>query len=131
MAKIKRAVAARKRKSNYFKAAKGYCGGRRRLWRTVRNAVDRAHSYAYRDRRIKKRDFRRLWIVRINAACRQLGLSYSQFICAARQSDMGLNRKVLANIAVQQPQVFENICSSLKAKVTENLVKSPVSSPKE
>ncbi len=114
MARVKRAVSTRKRKQDYFKAAKGFSGGRRRLWRTVRNAVDRAHSYAYRDRRVRKREFRRLWIVRINAACRQLGLSYSQFMHQSQQAGMRINRKMLANLAVQQPQAFQELCNTIK-----------------
>lgn len=117
MARIKRAVHARKRKKAYFKAAKGYSGGRRRLWRTVRNAVDRARQYAYRDRKVRKRDFRRLWIVRINAAVRAHGLSYSQFIHGAKEAGIELNRKTLANLAIEEPEVFEKICEAVKAKL--------------
>lgn len=117
MARVKRAVMARKRKNDYFKAAKGYTGGRRRLWRTVRNAVDRAQQYAYRDRKVRKRDFRRLWIVRLNAACRAHDLSYSQFIRGARLAGIELDRKVLSNLAIEQPEAFEKICSEVKAKL--------------
>ena len=109
MARVKRAVPARKRKNAYFKAAKGYTGGRRRLWRTVRNAVERARQYAYRDRRVRKRDFRRLWITRINAAVRMHDLSYSQFIRGAKLSGIGLNRKALANLAIEEPEAFKLI----------------------
>ena len=106
MARIKRAVAARKLKRDYFKAAKGYTGGRRRLWRTVRNAVERARQYSYRDRKVRKRDFRRLWIVRINAAVREHGLNYSQFIRGTKLAGIELDRKVLANLAIEQPEAF-------------------------
>ena len=117
MARVKRAVMARKRKKDYFKAAKGYTGGRRRLWRTVRNAVDRGRQYAYRDRKVRKRDFRRLWIVRLNAACRAHDLSYSQFIRGARLAGIELDRKVLSNLAIEQPEAFEKICGEVKAKL--------------
>lgn len=117
MAKISRAVHARKRKKGYFKAAKGFSGGRRRLWRTVRNAVDRARQYAYRDRRVRKRDFRRLWITRINAAVRLHDLSYSQFIRGTKLSGIALNRKALANLAIEAPDTFKEICDTVKAKL--------------
>ncbi|NIP71788.1 MAG: 50S ribosomal protein L20, partial [Gammaproteobacteria bacterium] len=103
--------------SDYFKAAKGYTGGRRRLWRTVRNAVDRARQYAYRDRKVRKRDFRRLWIVRLNAACRQHELSYSQFIRGAKLAGIDLDRKALSNLAIEEPETFAQICSQVKAKL--------------
>jgi len=117
MARVKRAVAARKHKKDYFKAAKGFTGGRRRLWRTVRNAVDRAQQYAYRDRRVRKRDFRKLWITRINAAVREHELSYSQFIRGLKLAGIELDRKVLANLAVEQPAAFEKICAEVKTKL--------------
>ncbi len=117
MARIKRAVASRKLKKDYFKAAKGYSGGRRRLWRTVRNAVDRARQYAYRDRKVRKRDFRRLWIVRINAAVRLHDMSYSQFIRGAKDAGIELDRKVLAYLAIEEPEAFAQICADVKAKL--------------
>ncbi len=117
MARVKRAVHARKHKKNYFKAAKGYSGGRGRLWRTVRNAVDRARQYAYRDRKVRKRDFRRLWIVRINAAARLHDLSYSQFIRGAKVAGIELDRKVLAHLALEEPEAFAKICADVKAKL--------------
>ncbi len=117
MARIKRAVASRKLKKDYFKAAKGYTGGRRRLWRTVRNAVDRARQYAYRDRKVRKRDFRRLWIVRINAAVRLHDLKYSQFVKGAKLAGIELDRKALANLAIEQPDAFGKICDEVKAKL--------------
>ena len=117
MARVKRAIHARKRKKDYFKAAKGYSGGRRRLWRTVRNAVDRARQYAYRDRKVRKRDFRRLWIVRLNAAVREHGMNYSQFIHGAKEAGIGLDRKALSNLAIEEPEVFGKICEEVKAKL--------------
>ena len=117
MARVKRAVHARKRKNAFFKAAKGFTGGRKRLWRTVRNAVERAQQYAYRDRRNKKRDFRALWIQRINAAVRMHELSYSQFIRGAKLAGIGLDRKALANLAIEAPEAFKEICEQAKAKL--------------
>lgn len=117
MPRAKRAVAARKRKKDYMKAAKGYTGGRRRLWRTVRNAVDRARQYAYRDRKVRKRDFRRLWIVRLNAAVRQHDLNYSQFIRGLKLAGIELDRKVLSNLAIQEPEAFTKIVDQVKAKL--------------
>ena len=117
MARIKRSVTTRKLKKDYLKAAKGFTGGRRRLWRTVRNAVDRARQYAYRDRKNRKRDFRRLWIVRINAAVRQHDLNYSQFVRGARLAGIALNRKTLANLAIEEPEAFEQICRQVKERL--------------
>ena len=117
MARVKRAVAARKLKRDYFKAAKGYTGGRRRLWRTVRNAVDRSRQYAYRDRRNRKRDFRRLWIVRLNAAVRLHQLNYSQFIRGTKLAGIALDRKALANLAIEEPEAFKQICETVKAQL--------------
>ena len=117
MAKISRAVHARKRKKGYFKAAKGFSGGRRRLWRTVRNAVDRARQYAYRDRRVRKRDFRRLWIVRLNAAVRAHDLNYSQFIQGLKLAGIELDRKALSNLAIEEPETCGKIVHQVKAKL--------------
>ncbi len=117
MARVKRAVNARKRKKDYFKAAKGYTGGRRRLWRTVRNAVDRARQYAYRDRKVRKREFRALWITRLNAAVRAHDMSYSQFIHGAKLAGIELNRKVLSNLAIEEPEAFARICEQVKSKL--------------
>ncbi|NIX19045.1 MAG: 50S ribosomal protein L20, partial [Actinobacteria bacterium] len=86
--------------------AKGYRGGRSKLYRPARNAVERGWSYAYRDRRQRKRDFRRLWITRINAAARQHDLSYSRFINGLKTAGVELNRKVLADLAVRDPRAF-------------------------
>ena len=117
MARVKRAVQSRKHKKDYFKAAKGYSGGRRRLWRTVRNAVDRSRKYAYAHRKVRKRDFRRLWITRINAAVRLHELSYSQFIHGAKLAGIELDRKVLSNLAIEEPGVFGELCQQVKAKL--------------
>ncbi|MDH4121693.1 MAG: 50S ribosomal protein L20 [Deltaproteobacteria bacterium] len=117
MARVKRGVHAKKIRKTYFKRAKGFTGGRKRLWKTVRNAVDRALKYAYRDRRNRKRDFRRLWIARLNAAVRPHGMSYSQFIHGLKQADIRMDRKALSNLAIEQPKAFEAICQTVKQKL--------------
>mgnify|MGYP003308785346 CR=1 FL=1 len=98
--RVKRAVHARKRKKSLFKSAKGYRGGRSRLLRTVKDAVDRSREYSYRDRKVKKRCFRRLWIVRINAAVRLHGMNYSQFIYGLKAADIEMDRRTLAYICL-------------------------------
>ena len=101
-------------KKRLFKRAKGYRGGRGGLLRTVKESVVRAGAYAYRDRRVKKRDFRRLWIIRINAAVRERGLRYGQFIHGLEQANIRLDRKILADLAVNDPQAFDQIVEKVK-----------------
>jgi large subunit ribosomal protein L20 len=101
-----------------LKAAKGYVGARSKLYRTARNAVTKARQYAYRDRRVRKRDFRRLWIVRINAACRQHGIPYNRFIAGMKQARIEIDRKNLAALAVSQPDVFAKLVEIAKAELT-------------
>ena len=114
--RVKKAVRSRKRRKKILKLAKGYRGGRGKLLRTASDAVDRALYYSYRDRRRRKRDFRRLWIARINAATRQYGMSYSTFIDALNKNNIQLNRKVLADLAVNDISAFGQIVASVKAK---------------
>ena len=114
MPRVKRGFRARRRRKKVLSMAKGYLGGRRRLYRTARNAVFKALSYAYRDRRVKKREFRKLWIARINAASRQRGVSYSRFIHALKVSGIELDRKVLADIALRDPDGFTAIVESVR-----------------
>ena len=109
MPRVKRAVIRRKRLQKLFKASKGFFGGRKNLIRTAINAVQKSRQYQYRDRRTRKRDFRRLWIVRINAAARQHGLSYSKFIHGLSQAGVEVNRKMLAQIAIEDPQGFTEL----------------------
>ncbi|HKK26720.1 MAG TPA: 50S ribosomal protein L20 [Gemmatimonadota bacterium] len=109
MPRVKTNVARNKRRKKILEEAKGYFGGRSKLYRPARNAVERGWSYAYRDRRRKKRDFRRLWISRINAAARQHGLSYSRFIAGLKAADVELNRKILADLAVREPEAFAEL----------------------
>lgn len=108
------AVASRKRRKKILKAAKGYFGARSNVYTVAKNAVEKAWSYAYRDRRNKKRAFRRLWIARINAAARQEGMNYSTFIHGLSKAEIGLNRKVLADLAMNEPEAFKSIVAKVK-----------------
>jgi len=108
------AVASRRRRKKIIKAAKGYFGARKNVYTVAKNAVEKALSYAYRDRRNKKRAFRRLWIVRINAAARQEGMSYSRFMNGMKQKNIGLNRKVLADLAMNHPDAFKALVDQVK-----------------
>jgi len=107
-------VASRTRRKKILKAAKGYFGARSKVYTVAKNAIEKAYVYAFRDRRNKKRAFRRLWIIRINAATRQHGISYSKFIYALNQKEIGLNRKVLADLAMNHPEAFKAIVDSVK-----------------
>lgn len=111
MPRVKRGSKARHRRNKVLKEAKGYRGGHSKLFRTATVTLDRARQYAYRDRRTRKRDFRRLWIVRINAAARENGLSYSQFIGGLHKAGIDLDRKVLADMAVNDPAGFSKVAS--------------------
>ena len=117
MPRVNHAVATKKRKKKVLKQSKGYWGARSRLFRTAREAVDRAQVYAYRDRRQRKRDFRRLWIVRINAAARRNGMSYSQLVHGLGQSGVAINRKVLADLAVRDPAAFAAVVEQARPHV--------------
>ncbi len=114
MPRVKRGVTARRRRKKILKLAKGFRGAKGKLYRSAINAVWKALSYAYRDRKVRKRDFRRLWIIRINAAVRKYGLSYSKFIHLLKEKNINLNRKVLADMAVNDPEGFEKLVSSVK-----------------
>ena len=106
--------AARKRKNKVFKRAKGFVGGRRRLLRTAKETVQRAMAYATRDRRVRKREFRRLWTSRINAACRLNGTTYSRFISGLKKAKINLDRKSLADIAVRDMNAFKALVEAVK-----------------
>jgi large subunit ribosomal protein L20 len=114
MARIKRAMAKRKRKKKFFKLTKGYFGAKSRQYRTVREASKRSGNYAFRDRKARKRDFRRLWITRINAAVREHGVSYSQFIKGLKLASIDLDRKMLSEMAVNDPKAFAQIVEATK-----------------
>jgi large subunit ribosomal protein L20 len=109
--RIKRGYKARRRRQKVLKLAKGFRGGHSKLFRTAADTVDRALMYAYRDRRARKRDFRQLWVVRINAAARMNDLSYSRLICGLKKAGVALDRKVLADLAVADPAGFSQIAT--------------------
>ena len=115
MPRVKRGFKARHRRNKVLKLAKGYRGARSKLFRSATEAVDRALSYAFRDRRVKKRDFRALWITRINAAARINGLSYSKLIHGLKLAKVEIDRKVMADLAVSDPKGFAAIASAAKA----------------
>ncbi|MCP4114475.1 MAG: 50S ribosomal protein L20 [Desulfobacteraceae bacterium] len=115
--RIKRGYKARRRRNKVLKLAKGFRGGRSKLYRTAADAVDKALGYAYRDRRVRKRDFRKLWIARINAASKMNNLSYSKFIHGLKLANIELDRKVLAELAVSDPAGFSQIASKAAAQL--------------
>ena len=114
MPRAKNRVASRARRKKIMKLAKGYFGRRKNVWTVAKNAVEKAMSYSYRDRRNKKRTFRRLWITRINAGARMHGMSYSQFMGAVKKNDIELNRKVLADLAMNHPDAFAAVVNQVK-----------------
>lgn len=114
MPRTKHSVASHRRKKKVLKKAKGFTGGRGTLYRSAREAVNRALAYAYRDRRVRKRDFRTLWIARINAAARLNGLSYSRFISGLKKSEIDINRKQLSEIAVNDAEGFKRLADIAK-----------------
>ncbi|MEO9966869.1 MAG: 50S ribosomal protein L20 [Reichenbachiella sp.] len=107
-------VASRARRKKVLKLAKGYFGRRKNVWTVAKNAVEKGLNYAYRDRKVKKREFRKLWIQRINAGAREHGLSYSQFMGKLTASNIELNRKVLADLAMNHPEAFKSVIDQLK-----------------
>lgn len=115
MPRVTSSVARNRRKKKVLKEARGQFGARSKLYRTAKNSVERGWAYAYRDRRRKKRDFRRLWIARINAAARQNGMSYSHFVGGLRAAGVELNRKVLADLAIRDPAAFTKLVEVAKA----------------
>jgi large subunit ribosomal protein L20 len=115
MPRVKSSVPSRRRRKKVLKEAKGYRGAGSKLLRSAAVAVDRARAYAYRDRKVRKREFRRLWITRINAAARQHGLSYSQFMGGVQKAGIELDRKILADMAVNDPAAFGRIAEVVKA----------------
>ena len=115
--RVKRGVTAHKRHKKYLDLAKGYRGGRSKLYRTAREAVERAMVYSYRDRKVRKREFRKLWILRINAGVREHGLSYSRFINGLKLGNIALDRKVLADLAVRCKEDFAKLVAIAKANL--------------
>lgn len=114
MAKIKHSVATRRRKKRLLKKTKGFWGDRSKQYQQARRALMHALVYAYRDRRKKKRDFRRLWITRLNAACRGAGITYSKFMRALKAAKVNIDRKVLADLAVKDAQAFKKLVEIVK-----------------
>lgn len=112
--RIKRTVSALKKRRSILKSAKGYRGAKSKLYRTAREQVMKSGQYAYIGRKLKKRNFRALWITRINAGCRQNGISYSKFIAGLKNKGIDLNRKVLADMAVRQPEAFAALVGQVK-----------------
>jgi len=119
MARVKRGVVAHARHKKVLKQAKGYYGARRKVYRVAKQAVIKAGQYAYRDRRQRKRQFRRLWIVRINAAARQFGLSYSRFMDGLNKAGIEVDRKVLADLAVHDIAAFGVLAEKAKANLVQ------------
>ncbi len=117
MARVKRGVTARARHKKTLDLAKGYYGARSRVFRVANQAVIKASQYAYRDRRQRRRDFRSLWIIRINAAARLSGLSYSQLIHGLKKAAIDMDRKVLADVAVRDPAAFAALAAEAKAQL--------------
>lgn len=115
--RVKRGLAAHKRHKKYLNLAKGYRGARSKLYRTARETVERALAYSFRDRKVKKREFRKLWILRINAAVREHGMSYSTFMRGLDLAGVELNRKVLADLAVREKESFAKLVETAKAKL--------------
>jgi large subunit ribosomal protein L20 len=115
MPRVKRGFVARRRRNKVLRAAKGFVGGRRTLYKTAKETLMRARNYAYRDRRVLKRQIRGLWIARINAAVRAEGLSYSKFVYGLRKANIGLNRKILAYLAYDDPKAFSAVVARVKS----------------
>ena len=115
MPRVKRSVAGRKKRRKVLEQAKGYWGLKHSSYKRAKEQVDKSLVYAYRDRRVRKRTMRSLWIVRINAAARQEGLSYNQFVAGCKKAEIGLDRKVLADLAVKDPVAFKAVAEKAKA----------------
>ncbi|MAG93223.1 MAG: 50S ribosomal protein L20 [Planctomycetaceae bacterium] len=118
--RVRKGSARLRAKKRLFKEARGNFGGRSKLLRTVKETVIRSRAYAYRDRRVKKREFRALWITRLTAACRQRGLRYSQFIHGLGQTGITLNRKSLSELAIHEPAIFDEIFAAVQAAIGES-----------
>ncbi len=117
MARVKRAVMTRKRRKKILKLSKGYFGGKSKLFRTAKQAVMKSGQYAYIGRKQKKRDFRKIWITRISAGCKQNGMNYSTFINGLKKANIALNRKMLSEIAISDPAAFSSLCEKAKSSL--------------
>jgi large subunit ribosomal protein L20 len=125
MPRVKRSVHARKKRRKVLEQARGYWGLKHSSYRRAKEQVEKSLVYAYRDRRVRKRDFRRLWIQRINAAARANGLSYNQFVAGCRLAEIELDRKVLADLAVNDPPAFAVVVAQAKAALDEQRERQP------
>ena len=114
MPRSKNSVHTRARRKKVLKQAKGFIGGRRKLFKNAKETLEKGWTYAYRDRRVRKREFRQLWIARINAATREQGLSYSAFINGLKKAEIDVDRKILADLAVHEPETFEAYITAAK-----------------
>ena len=117
MTRIKRGVMANKRRKKVLKKAKGYLNARSKKYKAAKEALMKAGTYAYRDRKVKKRTMRGLWLIRLNAGVREYGLNYSKFIHALKLSNVELDRKILSQIAVENPKIFKNIVEKAKTEI--------------
>lgn len=118
--RVKRGFASKRRHNAVFKAAQGFRGRRKSCYKLAKDAVQRAWKFSYRDRKVRKRDFRALWNIRINAAARELGLSYSRFVCGLKAAGVEVNRKVLADLAISDPAAFALIAEQAKQGLLES-----------
>ena len=114
MVRVKRGTMAHKRRKHVLMHAKGFRWGRKSKYKAAKEALFHAWRYAYRDRKVRKREFRKLWQIRINAACRELGISYSRFIHGLKQKKIAIDRKILAELAQKKPEIFEKIVEQIK-----------------
>lgn len=117
MARVSRSVTSKKKHKKILKQAKGYFGARSRTFKVAKQAVTKAGQYAYRDRRVRKRNFRRLWITRISAGCQEYGLNYSRFICGLNRAGVDLDRKVLSQLAIEDTKAFATLVEKAKANL--------------
>ncbi|MHB1731462.1 MAG: 50S ribosomal protein L20 [Leptospirillum sp.] len=117
MPRVKGGTIHKARRKKIMDLAKGFWGGRSRLYRSARHTVEKGLTYAYRDRKVKKREFRSLWIQRINAACRAQSISYSRFIDGLKKLEIGLDRKILADLALNKPEVFSELTAKVKQAI--------------
>src|SRR5437868_7303850 len=131
MPRVKRSVHARKKRRKVLEQAKGYWGLKSRTYRHAKEQVEHSLVYAYRDRKAKKRNFRRLWIMRINAAARREGLSYNQFVAGLRKAEITLDRKILADLAVSDPAAFAKIAAQAKAALEKSEKPAKAEQPAE
>ncbi len=115
MVRVKRGKVAQKRRKRLLKRFRGFRWGRKSKYRLAKEAIFKAWTYAYRDRKVKKREFRALWQTQINAACRQYGISYSKFIAGLKKNKIELNRKILAQLAQEKPEIFKKIVEKVKS----------------